>query len=1411
MNQTITDMLPEVRIIKVQVDIPRSSWDIHLITDNPLSKQRLDSLEEYLLNKVPELKKINFLFIEPLTEEQVAKCLEKNWSELLDKFISEVPAVNGWLTDCSKKYEANTVIITVKDQLGIKILEERKFNLLLSKSLAKYIGFQPKVSFECHLGEKRNTQPEWQQLAEQQFIKQINEKKSITKDTDNKKSSKNKSCICVGRTIKDDAVPISSVQEEERQVIVVGRVFDKDLRELRSGRNLLSFNITDNTDSISVKCFLEKDNIETISDVNEGCWVKVRGPVQHDKYSRELTLMANDINFIDVCPRADTAKEKRVELHLHTKMSAMDSVLNVSDAVKQAAKWGHCALAITDHGVIQSFPDAYNAGEKYGIKVIYGLEGYLINDGIPVVENPVDAYLSKSDFVVFDIETTGFHPRTDDILEIGAVKVRGNELVDSFFTTVRPKKPIPLEVIKLTGISDDMVKDAPVVQEALEKFKAFIGNSVLVAHNAAFDVGFIRMNMAKNLNVNLENPVIDTVSMGRALFPDLKNYKLKTLCAEFNIPLENHHRAVDDAQATAQLFEIFINHCIEKGIKTVAELNKLTVKGNLEKVRPNHITILAQTQKGLNNLYRLVSLSHLDYYHRHPRIPKSKLSCFREGLLIGSACDRGELFEAILAGASQDKIESIAGFYDYIEIQPLGNSRFLIESGRLKNIDQLKEIYVNLIQLGKKLGKPVVATGDVHFLDPEDEIFRRILMSGQGFDDADKQPPLYFKTTDEMLREFSYLDEKTAYEVVVENSRLIAEGIEKILPIPKETYPPKIEGAEEQIKVMAERKAEEWFGSPMPELVRARLDKELNSIIGNGYAVLYLTSQKLVKKSNDDGYLVGSRGSVGSSLVATLTGITEVNPLPPHYRCPNCKNCEFIQDGSYGCGADLPDKQCVKCSELMVKDGHDIPFEVFMGFEGDKVPDIDLNFSGEYQSRAHRYTEELFGKENVFKAGTIGTIAEKTAYGFVKKYLDEKGLMKREAEINRLVVGCTGVKRTTGQHPGGLMVVPKEVDVYNITPLQHPADDKKSGIITTHFDYHSIHDCLVKLDILGHDDPTVIKMLEDITGVNARNISLDDEKTLSLFSGTTALGVQPEQIRSQIGSYAIPEFGTKFVRQMLMDTKPSTFSELVRISGFSHGTDVWLNNAQDLIKEGICQLSEAISARDDIMVYLIYKGLPQKQAFKIMEKVRKGKGVSEEDAQDMISHGVPQWYIESCRKIKYMFPKAHAVAYVMMAFRIAWFKVNYPEAFYATYFTVRADDFDADIMVGGAHAILQVIEEIEGKGVSASQKEKNMLTILEVALEMYARGIVFNRVSLLDSDATNFIINGKQILPPLVALQGLGENAARSIVKAREEAPFTSIEDLRNRAKVSKTIIEILQSHGCLQGMEQTDQLSLFI
>ncbi|MGL4774700.1 MAG: PolC-type DNA polymerase III, partial [Clostridium sp.] len=1181
--------------------------------------------------------------------------------------------------------------------------------------------------------------------------------------------------------------------------------------ETKTGKTILTFYITDLTSSITVKCFLkanEKD--EVLEGVKKGLYCKVRGEAVYDTYQREVVIMGRDIVKMQKIERMDGATEKRIELHAHTTMSTMDGIVSVGKLVEKAAKWGHEAIAITDHGVVQAFPDAQSAAKKNKIKVIYGVEGYLVDNGVPMVLNERGETL-LSDYVVFDLETTGFSPKNDKIIEIGAVKVSEGKIVDNYSVFVNPRRNIPYKITELTGITDDMVRDAKSIEEILPEFLEFCKGSVLVAHNAPFDTGFIKYN-CNILRLPFDYGVLDTVPLARYLYPDLKKVKLNLVAKYLGIELKNHHRAVDDAKATADiLLKMFEKLRDEMEILDLKTLNtKYLSNVNVKKLPSYHIIMLAKNQDGVKNLYKLVSEAHLNHFFKSARTPKSLLLEHREGLILGSACEGGQLYRSILDGKTDEELKEIVEFYDYLEIQPVENNAFLIEKGNVKDFDEIREINRRIYNLAKKHNKLIVATGDVHFLEPQDEAFRRIIMAGKGFKDADNQAPLYLKTTEEMLKEFSYLGEAEAREVVIHNPKKIADMVEVVKPIPDETFPPKIEGADDDIRNMTLNKVHSIYGDELPEVVQKRLDKELNSIISNGYAVLYLIAQKLVAKSLEDGYLVGSRGSVGSSFVATMADITEVNGLPPHYVCPNCKKSEFFLDGSISSGADLPDKDCPECGAKYIKDGHDIPFETFLGFEGDKEPDIDLNFSGEYQGVVHKYCEVLFGKGFVFKAGTIGTVAEKTAYGYVRKYLDERSIVASGAEIERLTVGCTGIKRTSGQHPGGIMVVPSDNEIYNFTPIQHPADDNDSDIITTHFDYHSISGRLLKLDILGHDDPTVLRMLQDLTGLDPKTIPLNDEKVISLFTSPEALGVTAEELECEVGSYGLPEFGTKFVRGMLVDTQPKSFADLVRISGLSHGTDVWLNNAQYFIKEGYTTLKDCISTRDDIMVYLMYKGVPPKLAFTIMESVRKGKGLTEDFEKSMRENDVPDWYIESCKRIKYMFPKGHAVAYVMMAVRIAYYKVYYPHAYYATFFTVRADDFDADLICKGEGAIHARLQELYELGNGATVKDKGLMTSLELAFEMYKRGIKLLKVDLYKSEAVKFIIEDGNLRPPINALAGVGDNAAKSIVEARKDGEFISKEDLRLRAKVTKTVIETLSNHGCLEGLSETNQLSLF-
>ncbi|MCM3725948.1 PolC-type DNA polymerase III [Neobacillus cucumis] len=1224
--------------------------------------------------------------------------------------------------------------------------------------------------------------------------------------------------LSIGLTIKDDSElrSLIDIVDEERRVVVQGYIFDAEIRELRSGRSLLTFKITDYTSSIIVKMFSrDKEDAALFQLVKKGLWVKVRGSVQNDTFVRDLVMICNDINEIKPAGRKDTAPEdeKRVELHLHTPMSQMDAVTPVSALIAQAKKWGHKAIAVTDHAVAQSFPEAYGAGKKNDIKILYGVEVNLVDDGVPIAYNDAHRLLSEDTFVVFDVETTGLSAVYDTIIELAAVKVKDGEIIDRFESFANPHHRLSATTINLTGITDDMVQNAPDVGEVIQRFHDWVGDAVLVAHNASFDMGFLNVGY-KNIGLEkAKNPVIDTLELGRFLYPEMKNHRLNTLTKKFDIELTQHHRAIYDAEATGYLLLKMLKDALEKGIEYHDEFNNNMGKGNAyQRARPYHCTLLAQTEAGLKNLFKLISISHIEYFYRVPRLPRSVLQKYREGILVGSGCNKGEVFEGMMQ-KSPDEVESHAGFYDYLEVMPKEVNAPLIEMELVRDEKAMEDIISKIVALGDKLGIPVVATGNVHYLNENDKIYRKILVNSQGGANPlnrHELPDVHFRTTNEMLDAFSFLGAEKAKEIVVTNTNKVADMIDVIKPIKDDLYTPRIEGADEEMREMSYSMARSIYGDPLPEIVEARLEKELKSIIGHGFAVIYLISHKLVKKSLDDGYLVGSRGSVGSSLVATMTEITEVNPLPPHYVCPSCKHSEFFNDGSVGSGFDLPDKDCPNCGSKYRKDGHDIPFETFLGFKGDKVPDIDLNFSGEYQPRAHNYTKVLFGEEYVYRAGTIGTVADKTAFGYVKAYQQDNNMQIRGAEIERLASGCTGVKRTTGQHPGGIIVIPDYMDVYDFTPIQFPADDRNSEWKTTHFDFHSIHDNVLKLDILGHDDPTVIRMLQDLSGIDPKTIPTDDPEVMKIFSSTESLGVTEQQIMCKTGTLGIPEFGTRFVRQMLEDTKPTTFSELVQISGLSHGTDVWLGNAQELIHNKTCNLSEVIGCRDDIMVYLIYQGLEPSFAFKIMESVRKGKGLSEEMEAEMRKNEVPEWYIDSCKKIKYMFPKAHAAAYVLMAVRIAYFKVHLPLLYYAAYFTVRAEDFDIEAMSRGSEAIRAKLGEINAKGLEASNKEKNLLTVLELALEMTERGFSFQNYDLYKSDASEFIIEGNTLIPPFNSIPGLGTNAAFNIVKAREDGEFLSKEDLQQRGKVSKTILEYLDKQGCLAALPEQNQLSLF-
>ncbi len=1225
--------------------------------------------------------------------------------------------------------------------------------------------------------------------------------------------------IIMGREIKGHPMPMSELNPKAGNVVVEGKVFKCEFRELRQpGMWLALIEMTDYEGSVIVrKRMLEKDVAPLRDRVSTGMWLHVAGTMELTYDGHDMQLNPRDVTEITHEPRMDTAEVKRVELHLHTRMSNMDALTDTGSVVKLAAKWGMPAIAITDHGVAQSFPDAWHAGEGK-IKILYGCEGYFVNniDDRIAIHGHQDIGFSD-EIVCFDIETTGLKVTQEAITEIGAVRLRNGEIVETFQTFVDPERRLTPEIIGLTGITDDMLRGAPKLKDALTAFLAFAGGAPLAAHNAEFDISFIRAGCRK-CSIPFEPTYIDTLILAQNLLPGLGKYKLDIVADHLQLPQFNHHRASDDAVPVAQMLTKFFPMLEERGVTRLQQINnemlKLRPLGSKSNRFPKHIILLAKNKAGLKNLYQLISLSNLKYFKRVPIIPKSELVAHREGLIIGSACEAGELFRAVADHKDWEELKRIASFYDYLEIQPICNNRFMLREGAARSEEELRDFNRTIVRLGEELGKRVVATGDVHFQEPEDEVYRHILLASKKFPDANAPLPIYFRTTDEMLREFEYLGKEKAYEVVVTNTRAIADQIENIELLPKgKLFPPRLENSREDLNRLVWDKVHELYGDEPPKLIKDRLDIELGGILGK-YDVVYMSAQKLVQRSLECGYLVGSRGSVGSSLVAYMSGITEVNSLPPHYRCPKCRHSEFITDGSYGCGADMPDKNCTECGTKYVKDGFDIPFETFLGFGGGKVPDIDLNFSGEYQARAHRHAIEMFGETQVFRAGTIGTLAEKTAFGFVKKYLEENGIQSGAAEIDRLTAGCVGVRRTTGQHPGGLVVVPDDLEIEDFCPVQHPADAEDSDTITTHFEYHCMEDNLLKLDMLGHDDPTMIRMLEDLTGVNARTIPLDDPDTMSIFTSSKVLGFENDDLLGPTGAVAIPEFNTRFTRQMLIDTQPKDFNTLVRLSGFSHGTDVWLGNARELIVSGTASVLETVGCRDDIMLYLISMGLDPKMSFKIMEAVRKGKvkkgGFQDGWVEAMQEHDVPEWYIESLAKIGYLFPKAHAVAYVMMAFRIAWFKVHEPLAFYATFFTVRAKAFDAEYCCAGLDAVKRKIREIENNK-DASAVEQDLMTTLEVCYEFYRRGFHFDTIDIYRSDATKFTVTEGGLLPPFISVHGLGEAAALDTVEKRRGKEFISVEEFSMCCnKLSKTHIEQLRALGAFAGMADTSQLTLF-
>ena len=1250
-------------------------------------------------------------------------------------------------------------------------------------------------------------------------LSSVFEKNVLTERPDEKHIKIGSSCFdisapeyVIGINFDITPVPIASVTRPIRNVVFLGEVFNFNKEENRAGDKFnISFGIFDGNASIYVKHYSmsPEDAAELSGCIKPGMVVAIHGYLKTERNDDELYMCYTDIAVISKKARKDNAEKKRVELHLHTNMSAMDALIPPDVAVKTAQKWGHPAVAITDHGNVQGFPEAMLAADKCGMKVIYGLEAYFVNDTTsPIYGNYSGSF--EDEFIVFDIETTGLSPLNCKITEIGAVKIKGGEVIERYNTFVNPECPIPEEITKLTSITDEMVADARKIDEVLPEFLEFIGSRLLIAHNADFDTSFIRV-AAKKLELPFENCYLDTVALSRYLNPELKSHKLNLLAEHYNLGDFHHHRACDDAEMLAMIFFGMTAQLQKMDVSSFVDLqNEMSANADPLKLRTYHQIILVKNQTGLKNLYKLISKSYLDYYRRNPRIPKTELEKHREGLIVGSACEAGELFQAVLDDKPEHELEDLVNFYDYLEIQPICNNRFLIEEGRVADEEGLRDLNRRIVALGEKYGKPVVATCDAHFLNKDDELYRKILLAGLKFKDADKDTHIYFRTTEEMLEEFAYLGEEKAYEVVVENTNLINDMIEEVRPIPKGSYTPNMEGAEEELQEKCWTRAKAMYGDPVPEIVSKRLDKELTSIIKNGFAVLYMIAQRLVWYSESQGYLVGSRGSVGSSFVATMAGISEVNPLPPHYYCPNCQYSKFFTDGSVGSGFDMPDANCPNCGHKLLADGHDIPFETFLGFYGDKSPDIDLNFSGDVQGKVHKYTEDLFGAQNVFRAGTLGTLADKTAFGFIAKYFESKGVSIGRAEMDRIIQCCVGVKRTTGQHPGGIIVVPREYEVYDFTPVQHPADDPHSDIITTHFAFSYLHDTILKLDELGHDIPTKYKWLEKFSDTSVMDVPMNDPDVYELFLSTKPLGIKPEDIDAQIGTFGLPEFGTRFLQQVLIDAKPKNFADLLQISGLTHGTGVWLGNADELIKAGICDISKVIGCRDNIMNDLIRYGVENALAFKIMESVRKGKGLTPEWEDNMREHNVPEWYIGSCKKIKYMFPKAHAAAYVMSAIRLGWYKVHIPIAFYCSMFTVAPGGFDAEVVSRGRSNVVATIKDIEKRGKEASPKEQASIPSLQLANECMARGIKFLPIDIEKSHAYAFLPENGAIRMPFSALPGLGENAAQNIIEAREQEKFFSVEDLRTRAKLTKSVIEILRKNHVLDNLNETDQLTFF-
>ncbi|MCL1964376.1 MAG: PolC-type DNA polymerase III, partial [Firmicutes bacterium] len=1408
---------------KVLVDRDATKLLVCFLSDRLVEEKEYLRVRNALQRRFAGMR-VSLRVCSPALAEEARRDLAQFTPFLTDCLARSFPGIRPWLTDAAWSLTEDRVRVSVSSEAALQYVRHVELDKRLTALMFDVFRLNVETVLLCEEDVKaqRERLASLQEKAEEAVAAaQVSQAEAYTQ------SPQKRERRIFGKAIKDAPTPVGALREDSGRVTIQGEVVGAEAKELKGGEmRLISFGLTDYTATIGCKLFLrcrgrkftgdgeggppaqeELSRVEGVAErIKAGQWLKVRGDCQYDKFAREPVVMITDIEEAEAPKREDTAERKRVELHLHTQMSAMDAVSSAESLIAQAAAFGHPAVAVTDHGVVQAFPDAFAAAGKHKIKLIPGLEGYLVDEAMIYtgdVDWPIDTQL-----VVLDFETTGLTARSDRIIEIGAVRVRGGAVEDEMSLFIDPGIPVPAKITRITGIDSGMLAGAPRFADAARGLLDFIGDAPVAAHNAAFDIAFLKAELQR-LGRSWDGPVVDTLAFARQALPSLSRHKLETVCRHLGVSLENAHRAVHDARATAQALIKLLQIARQKDAQTLAALNHAFTTGAMGDTY--HVVLLAMSQTGVTNLNRLVSEGHLNYFQKRPRIPRTLLQKWREGLIVGSACEAGELFQAILSGRDEKTLSQTARFYDYLEIQPAANNEFLIREGRLKDVEELRDINRKIVALGERNGLPVVATGDVHFLKPEDAKFRAILMAGLEFSDPDLQPPLYFKTTDEMLEEFAYLGAEKAMEVVVDAPNRIAEKVGDVRLFPphpegKETFQPFLEGAAEAIQDMCWREAHRLYGETLPGLVEDRIHKELGSIIGYGFATLYSIGERLVKKSLSDGYLVGSRGSIGSSFVATLCGITEVNPLPPHYLCPQCRHVEW--DDTAATGVDLPAKACPVCGAALSREGFDIPFEVFLGFYGDKVPDIDLNFSGVYQPRAHKYVEELFGASNVFRAGTIGTLAEKTAYGFVNKYLEERGQQVTEAEKNRLVQGCVGVKRTTGQHPGGIVVLPKDYEIYQFTAIQHPADVKNSPIITTHYDFGSMHDVLVKLDILGHDDPTMIKMLERLTGVSARGIPLNDPAVMSLFVSPAALTVEARDIRCNTGTLGIPEFGTRFVRGMLEATRPATVEELIRISGLSHGTDVWLGNAETLIGGGIATLKECVCTRDDIMNYLMQRGVEPKMAFQTMESVRRGKGLTAEMEAAMRAADTPDWFIDSCKKIKYLFPRGHAVAYVAMALRIAWYKVNHPKAYYAAYYTVRADAFDIGVMRQGPDELRGMLDNFDSRWKELTAAEREQVQLLEIALEMAVRGVRLLPVDLYASDAEEFQVLDEGILPPFTSIPGLGLAAAQALCGAREAGPYMSVEDVKLRARVSGTVIEQMRTLGALKGLAETSQVS---